>query len=381
VSASGTSARAISPGTLGRLRSEVREFLAHEIAAGSFVPRSNAWMDGHDPVFSSRVGARGWIGMTWPATYGGGERTALERHVVSEELLAAGAPVAAHWFADRQVGPQLLRYGNASQRQRFLGPIARGECFFAIGMSEPDAGSDLAAVRTIAERRAGGWSVRGAKVWTSHAHASDFMITLCRTAPRDGNRREGLSQLIVDLRSGGVDIRPIVGLDGVSHFCEVILDDVFVSDADVLGELGEGWTQVTAELAFERSGPERFLSTLPLLNAVVERFSGVPTTRDAERVGRAFASLIALRRMSLDVVQRLDLGEAPVVAAAVVKDLGTRFEQDLIEELRLVAARPEDGTLMRLIDAAQLASPAFTLRGGTTEILRGIIGRSTGGRQ
>jgi acyl-CoA dehydrogenase len=362
--------------TVTRLRGEVRRFLADELAAGRFVPRCNAWMEGHDPGFSSRLGARGWIGMTWPKRYGGEARSALERHIVGEELLAAGAPVAAHWFADRQVGPQLLSFGTEMQRQRFLAPIARGECFFAIGMSEAEAGSDLAAVRTRAERRSAGWSLRGAKIWTSNAHLSDFMITLCRTSPSVDNRHEGLSQLIVDLQSDGVEIRPIVGLNGKTDFCEVMLDDVFVPDADVVGKVGEGWHQVTSELAFERSGPERFLSTMPLLAAVVERLPRAPSSADAERVGRAFAALVALRRMSLDVVQRLELGQAPVLDAALVKDLGTRFEQDLVDDLRLVVVSIGDETLTRAVEVAELASPAFTLRGGTTEILRGIIGRS-----
>jgi alkylation response protein AidB-like acyl-CoA dehydrogenase len=347
------------------LREEVRAFLAE----GGFEPSVNAWMDGHDRAFTQRLGARGWIGMTWPERYGGGGRSALERHVVTEELLAAGAPVAAHWFADRQVGPQLLRFGNEDQRERFLPAIARGECCFAIGMSEPDAGSDLAAVRTRAVRDRGGWRVSGTKVWTSHAHASDFMIALCRTSPRGESRHEGLSQLIVELGGEGVEVRPIEGLDGRAHFCEVILDDAFVADELVVGAVGQGWAQVTAELAYERSGPERFLSVLPLLSAAVDQAA----PDDAERVGRAYAALVALRRLSLDVVGQLQAGVAPEVEAALVKDLGTRFEQDLVEALRQVA---RDDRFRSEVAAAQLAAPGFTLRGGTTEILRGIIGRA-----
>ena len=347
------------------LRAEVRAFLAE----GGFVPVVNAWMDGHDRAFTRRVGARGWIGMTWPTRYGGGGRSALERHIVTEELLAAGAPVAAHWFADRQVGPQLLRFGTEPQRERFLPAIARGECCFAIGMSEPDAGSDLAAVRTAAVPADRGCRVSGTKVWTSHAHASDFMIALCRTAPRGESRHEGLSQLVVDLRGEGVEVRPIEGLDGRAHFCEVILDEAFVPDELVVGEVGEGWAQVTAELAYERSGPERFLSVLPLLTAAVDQAEDV----DAERIGRAYAALVALRRLSVDVVAQLQAGVAPEVEAALVKDLGTRFEQDLVEELRSVA---HDDAFRAQAAAAQLAAPGFTLRGGTTEILRGIIGRA-----
>lgn len=340
------------------LREEVRAFLAAE----SFVPRCNQWMDGHDPSFSRKLGERGWIGMTWPTRYGGGGRSALERFAVTEELLAAGAPVAAHWFADRQVGPQLLRYGTEEQRERFLPAITRGECFFAIGMSEPEAGSDLAAVRTAAERVDGGWRVRGRKTWTSHAETNHHMITLCRTSTDDGEKHAGLSQLIVDLRAEGVEVSPIATLDREAHFAEVVLTDVFVPDANAVGEIGAGWHQVTSELAYERSGPERFLSVMPLLRSVDG--SGEP-----DRLGRLYARLIALRRLSHEVARTLESGAAPDVEAALVKDLGTIFEQDVVEGLRGLPG--SEG----LIADAQLAAPSFTLRGGTTEVLRGIIGR------
>jgi acyl-CoA dehydrogenase len=367
----------VSEVTLEQLRESVRVFLTTEAQTGRFTPRVNAWMDGHDPAFSGRLAERDWIGMTWPPQYGGGGRTPLERHVVTEELLAAGAPVAAHWFADRQIGPQLLRYGTEEQRWRFLPQIAAGKCFFAIGMSEPEAGSDLASIRTVAEPVERGWLVRGAKVWTSHGHLSDFMMTLCRTPGQPKNRHEGLSQLIVDLRADGVTTKPIEGLDGTGHFSEVFLDDVFVPSSNVVGAIGGGWSQVTSELAHERSGPERFLSVLPLVKSAVAAAEDASSSADHERIGRAFAGLMCLRRLSANVVAELQRGSPDEVAAALVKDLGTRFEQGLVEELR----RPlEDGRnpgrYDDLIADSTLASPGFTLRGGTTEILRGIVGRA-----
>jgi alkylation response protein AidB-like acyl-CoA dehydrogenase len=340
------------------LREEVRAFLAAE----SFVPRCNQWMDGHDPAFSRKLGERGWIGMTWPTRWGGGARSALERFAVTEELLAAGAPVAAHWFADRQVGPQLLRYGSDEQRDRFLPAIARGECFFSIGMSEPGAGSDLAAVRTVAERADGGWRVHGRKTWTSHAETNHHMITLCRTSHAEEDKHAGLSQLIVDLHADGVEVSPIATLDREAHFAEVLLTDVFVPDGDVIGEIGAGWRQVTSELAYERSGPERFLSVMPLLRAV-------DGSHEPERLGRLYARLIALRYLSHNVARTLQDGTARDVEAALVKDLGTVFEQDVVEYVRGLPG--SEG----LLADAQLAAPSFTLRGGTTEVLRGIIGR------
>ncbi|MEW6466770.1 MAG: acyl-CoA dehydrogenase family protein, partial [Pseudomonadota bacterium] len=237
------------------LRAEVRAFLAREQVAGGFTPSSDSWMNA-SPAFSRRLGEQGWLGMTWPRAYGGGERSALERYVVTEELLAAGAPVGAHWVADRQTGPMLLRYGTEEQRQTFLPRIARGTCFFAIGMSEPDAGSDLSAVRTRAEPVEGGWRLTGRKVWTSFAHEAHAMIVLCRTAPRSEDRHAGLSQLIVELDSPGITLRPILNLAGEHHFNEVVFDGVFVPETRVVGRIGNGWQQVIGELAFERSGPE-----------------------------------------------------------------------------------------------------------------------------
>src|SRR3954451_2059611 len=172
-----------------QVRGEVREFLAAELAAGTFQTHVDTWLSGVDPVFSKKLGERGWLGMTWPKQYGGHERSAMERYAIAEELLAAGAPVAAHWIADRQSGPSILRFGTEEQRQRYLPGIARGELYFAIGMSEPESGSDLASVRTRAERVDGGWVVNGTKVWTSHAHHAHHMLTLVRTSPLDASRR------------------------------------------------------------------------------------------------------------------------------------------------------------------------------------------------
>jgi acyl-CoA dehydrogenase len=351
------------------LRAAVRSFLAAELAAGAFVPRCDAWLNGADPAFSRRLGERGWLGMTWPKRYGGGERSALERYVVIEELLAAGAPVAAHWIADRQTGPLLLRYGTEEQRQRFLPGIARGELQFAIGMSEPDSGSDLASVRTTARRTEGGWRLDGTKVWTSGAHLADFMITLVRSEPLSEDRHLGLSQVIVDLRGAGVEIRPIRLLTGEHHFNEVLLRDCLVPDEMVVGALGEGWQQVTSELAYERSGPERFLSTFTLLAAMAAASSSAA-------VGRLEAQLWTLRRLSLAVAAALQRGEEPAVEAALVKDLGTRFEREITEVSRAVHCGEPSHPLYEHYRRSLLEGPGFTLRGGTNEVLRSVVARS-----
>lgn len=350
------------------LRAKVRAFLADELAAVAFVPRCDAWLSGADPSFSRRLGERGWLGMTWPRRYGGGERSPLERHVVIEELLAAGAPVAAHWIADRQTGPLLLRYGSEEQRQRFLPGIARGDVYFAIGMSEPDSGSDLASVITSGRRVAGGWRLNGTKVWTSGAHLAHAMITLIRTDARGEDRHLGLSQVIVDLKGEGVEVRPIRLLTGEHHFNEVVLTDCFVPDSMVVGALGEGWKQVTSELAYERSGPERFLSTFPLLAALAKTGSS-----DS---GRLVASLWSLRRLSLAVAAALERGEEPATEAALVKDLGTLFEREVTEASRRVHGGEPGHPLFEHYRRALLEGPGFTLRGGTSEVLRTVVART-----
>lgn len=365
------------PAELGSLRADVREFVAGELDAGRFVPECDSWLSGWDEEFSRRLAERGWIGMTIPKEWGGHGRSALDRYVVTEELLAAGAPVAAHWIADRQIAPSLLRYGSDELKQRYLPRIAAGTCFFAIGLSEPDAGSDLAAVRTRAERAEGGWRVSGTKVWTSGAHRAHAFIALLRTEPPSERRRHaGLSQFVVELDQPGVTIKPIVSMTGEHHFNEVVLDDVFIADSFVLGTLGDGWAQATSELAYERSGPERFLSTLPLLISLVGHAGADPAA-----VGVLVSRLWACRQMSLAVAGALAAGEVPEIAAALVKDVGTRLETDIVEAARRVAGAHPDlgsGGFEAMLAHAILHSPGFTLRGGTNEILRSVTARALG---
>lgn len=371
---------AVLPKETEILRSEIREFIREELNNGSFVPRSDCWLSGPSLEFSKKLGDRGWIGMTWPTKYGGRGLSAIDRYVVTEELLEAGAPVARHWIADRQSGPLFLKFGTENQKNFFLPKIAKGECAFAIGLSEPNAGSDLAAIQTRATKVENGWLLNGSKTWTSGAHHADYMITLCRTSPQDSkNRHAGMSQMVVDLSTSGVTIRPIHLMTGEHHFNEVFLEDVFVPDEMVIGEIGNGWNQGMTELAYERSGPERFLSTYPLLNELTNILVEKEDRTGLNKVSRLVSRLWTLRNMSLGVAQLLEQGVPSNIIASLVKDMGTTFEQDIAEVARLlVSVTPgakSENKFERLLAESILHSPGFTLRGGTTEILRGIVAK------
>ncbi len=363
------------------LRYDVRAFCEKELAGMSAQKRAASW-GGRDPDFSRKMGAQGWIGMTWPKKYRGHERSALERYVVLEEMLAAGAPVGAHWIADRQSGPTLLRFGTEEQREAILPRIVAGDCYFCIGMSEPDSGSDLAATRTKATPVQGGFLVNGTKVWTSNAHNSHYMILFCRTDGKADDRHAGVSQFLVDMTTPGITIRPIFDLAGEHHFNEVVFEDMPLPESALIGTLGGGWNQVTSELAYERSGPDRFLSAFTLLLETVRSLGPDAGERAAIAIGRITAHLMVLRRLSRSVAGMLQRGENPAVQAALVKELGTTLEQETTEVVRLlVDAEPDtsdDNPYIAVLAHTIMRAPSFSIRGGTREILRGIIAKGLG---
>jgi acyl-CoA dehydrogenase len=379
--------RAQLPAHAEALRERIHAFLAtHAPVLGGSVQRARSWM-GFDAAFSRALAAEGFVGLTLPREYGGAGLDAFARFAIVEELLIAGAPVAAHWIADRQSGPLILRYGSEAQKRRYLPRICAGEAFFCIGMSEPDSGSDLASVRTRAVRQAGGgWKLDGRKIWTTNAHRCHYMIALVRTGAAGEQRHAGLSQFIVELKRPGVQVRPIADINGEAHFNEVLFDGVMLDDEALVGQEGAGWEQVNSELAFERSGPERLYSSLVLLERWVERLRALPRGErrgaDVEAAGRFVAHLAALRAMSLAVTAKLAAGESPLTAAAVVKDLGTTFEQEIpafIEgALGAEPGAPIDADLWRTVQYLSHVAPTFSLRGGTREILRGMIARGLG---
>ncbi len=371
------------PAEAAAFRQQVKAFLRQHLPASPPDVRARSWM-GFDADFSRALARRGWVGITLPAQFGGAGLDAFSRFVLVEELLACGAPVSAHWIADRQSGPLILRYGSDSQRAFYLPRICSGEAFFCIGMSEPNSGSDLASVATRAVPLPdGGWRLNGRKIWTTNADRCHFMLALVRTSGEAGDRQKGLSQVIVDLSLPGVTVRPIRDLAGDAHFSEVSFDDVHLPADALVGQEGAGWEQVNAELAFERSGPERLYSSVVLLDAWTSALRNLPAARrDTATVGRIIGRLAALRAMSLAVTARLAAGDSPLVEAALVKDLGTELEQSIgaLAEAALGDA-PElacNADLYRTAAYVSQISPTYSLRGGTREILRGMIARGLG---
>jgi hypothetical protein len=374
------------PAGTNSFRAEVKAFLQSSLEPAPADIRARSWM-GFNAAFSKKLAARGWVGVTLPARYGGASLDAFSRFVLVEELLAAGAPVSAHWIADRQSGPLILKFGTEAQRQFYLPKICAAEAFFCIGMSEPNAGSDLASVGTRATRceidGSSGWRLNGRKIWTTNAQHCHYMIALVRSSGEPQDRQKGLSQFMVDLSLPGVTIRPIQDLAGDAHFSEVFFDDVLLADDALIGNEGSGWAQVNAELAFERSGPERVYSSIVLLEHWISCLRKTPAASvHAATIGRFATHLATLRNMSIAVTAKLVNGESPLVEAALVKDIGTEFEQSIPAVIEAAIAMdpdaPVDAELYRAVAYVSQMAPTYSLRGGTREILRGMIARGLG---
>ncbi|MCW2746931.1 MAG: acyl-CoA dehydrogenase [Nocardioidaceae bacterium] len=357
------------------LQREVREFLDKRLEPGTY--ELGLGMTGAtDPDFSRDLGARGWLGMALSSTYGGHDRTAVERLIVVEELLARGAPVSYHWIADRQSGPSIQKWGTEEQRQKYLPGIASGELSFAIGMSEPDSGSDLASLRTKAEPTEGGWVINGTKIWTTGALTATHILALFRTSE---HKHEGLTQFIVDRNSPGLTISPIPFIDGSREFCELSFENVFIPDSERLGDIGTGWAQNTGELVLERGGVDRWMSAVTIL----EHWAADPAIRDnplaLADLGSLAAKEWAFHGLSLSIARMVDEGKSPVTEAALVKEMATRYEQDCVEAvLRHWDRAPDltsDDPHEALLARALLVSPSWSIRGGTNEILRTIISK------
>ncbi|MET0450069.1 MAG: acyl-CoA dehydrogenase family protein [Aeromicrobium sp.] len=365
------------------VRQQVAGLVRSWLDDGRFTPSCDAWLRHYDLEFSQALGERGLLGITWPTEVGGGGLSGAARLVVTEELLRHGAPVAAHWIADRQIGPSILKHGSDAAKARYLPGIAAGEITFCLGMSEPGSGSDLASVATKAVQVDGGWEITGQKIWTSQGHRSTHAYVLARTGTGE-SKHDGLSEFIVDMSDPGVTVRPIIDLRGEHHFNEMFFDGVRVDDDHVIGTIGNGWDQVTAQLSLERGGIERVLSTYPLLSATLDELRQRDDVDDGDvrLVGETIARVATLRAMARDITVAIDEGHAPIVEAAMLKDLGTTLEGQVNEVARLLLdaeTDPDASDARALLAQGVQAAPGFTIRGGTTEVLRTIIARSTRG--
>lgn len=357
------------------LKQEVSDWLDERLPEGSY-PLGLGMSGAVDPEFSRDLGSQGWIGMSLPKEYGGHGRTAVDRLIVVEELLARGAPVGYHWIADRQFGPGINANGTEAQKRELLPGIAAGEFSFSIGMSEPDSGSDLASVRTRAEQVDEGWRINGTKIWTTGAYTATHIVALLRTSE---DRHNGLTQFIIDRNAPGLTVSPIEFIDGTKDFCELSFVDVVISDDRRLGAVGAGWSQNTGELALERGGVDRWMTVMPLLERWARREAKTASASAATELGVITAKAWALRGMSLAVARMVDAGKSPVTEAALIKEMATRFEQQCVDTMVRYLGRPprpdSDDPYERLLATAVQVNPAWTIRGGTNEILRSVISK------
>ncbi len=362
-----------------RLRDEVRAFVAAELPAEGRAVREDGWVVGFSRRFSRKLGERGWIGVTWPRPYGGRERSAVDRLVITEALLRAGAPVGAHWLGDRQVGPAILRFGSDAQRAELLPRIARGEIVFCVAISEPSTGSDAAATTTLAREDGDGFVITGQKVWTSFAHQADWCYLLARTntaAPK----HKSLSELLVPMSAPGIRVRPLVDMTGEHHFNEVFFDEVRVPRSALIGERDRGWYQIAVQLDHERGGIERVLSNVPLLDDALALVRGRLDDRVVrDRLAALHVDLEAARLMVYRVAWLTDRGRVPNVEAALAKAFGTELEQRIAETVAAlfglagVLTGGEAAALAGRVARAWLYAPAYTIQGGTANILRNIL--------
>jgi alkylation response protein AidB-like acyl-CoA dehydrogenase len=337
--------------------------------------REDSWLVGADTTFSEELGRRGWLGMTWPVEVGGGGRPPIERLVVYEALIAAGAPVAASWFADRQIGPTLLEYGTPDQQRRWLPEIIAGRSLWCIGMSEPDAGSDVASLRTRATRDGDDWIVSGQKIWTSGAAQAGWCYLICRTDP-DAPPHQGLSELVVDMGSPGVEVRPIRDAVDNRHFCEVHLDEVRVPGENLVGAVNGSFRQVMRQMEHERGGIDRLVSNRALYDDVV----ALADTSDP-RLRQEIARIETGYRIGRLMVVREVLGQAPNGFSAATKTFCTELEQRvaslcvrILGPQALLWDGPGTSPLAARASRSICYAPGYTIMGGTTQILRNILG-------
>ncbi|OGW15949.1 MAG: hypothetical protein A3G93_12755 [Nitrospinae bacterium RIFCSPLOWO2_12_FULL_45_22] len=370
-----------------QLREGVRSFLEQELAAESFAARSNQWVEGFSQEFSRKVAQRGWIGMTWPREYSGQGRSYIDRAILMEEMLRYQAPIGYHFLGDRQVGPSLMHFGSDELKKEFLPRIINASVSFCLGFSEPDAGSDLVAVRTNAREEGDYYVINGQKVWTSLAHKADYIWILARTDP-EAPKHKALSELIIDLKSPGITIRPIINMAGAHSFNEVFFEEVKTPRTYLVGGKNRGFYQIMTQVDYERAGLERLMQNYPLFEKIIKflredkgegaRLRKDPIIRDS--IGRLEVEYQTGRLFCYYVAWVLDQGRIPNYEAALCKAYCTQFEQrlnDIATRILGLYGQLLPGSKWAPINGeapeSYLFGPSYTLQGGTVEILKNIV--------
>jgi len=370
-----------------KFRQEVRDFLEEEMKQGTFQPSCDAWIMGFSPELTKKVAAKGWIGLTWPKEYGGQGRSYIDRLILTEEMLRYGAPAACHWFADRQIGGAILHYGTEEQKKELLPKIMRGEAYVGLGMSEPEAGSDLASLQTRAAEDGDGYVINGQKVWTSGAHYMNYIYLVARTDP-EAPKHRGISEFIVETDLPGITARPLIDITGAHHWNEVFFDDARVPKKCLIGEKNKGFYQILNQLDYERSGMERLMGNYPLFEAVIQ------FTKETKRNGKPLSQNPLIRHKLAQLKIEFEVGRLQIYRVAVVMDegrvpnwesslskaYGTAFEQRLastaMEILGLYGQLSPESKwvpIRGLAHDSYLSSKGYSLQAGTSEILKNIL--------
>ena len=368
-------------------RQEVRDFLEEELRQGSYTPSCDAWIQGYSPEFTKKVAEKGWIGLTWPKDYGGQGRSNIDRLILTEEMLRYGAPTACHWFADRQIGRSIIAFGTEEQKRELLPRILRGEAYVGLGMSEPEAGSDLASLKTRAVEDGDDYVIDGQKMWTSCAGFMNYIYLVARTDP-EAPKHRGISEFIIRADLPGITIQPTIDITGSEAWGEVFYDGVRVPKACLIGEKNRGFYQILNQLDYERAGLERLMGNYPLFDAIIKftretRQNGKPLSQDTlirQKLAQLQIEFDVGRLLTYRVVLVMDEGRAPNVEAAMAKAYCTTFEQRLAsvatEILGLygqLLAESKWAPVLGMAPHSFLGSKGYSLQAGTTEVLKNIV--------
>jgi alkylation response protein AidB-like acyl-CoA dehydrogenase len=370
-----------------RFRGKVRDFLEGEIRRGLFQPTCDAWIQGFSPEFTKKVAEKGWIGLNWPKEYGGQGRSNVDRFILTEEMLRYGAPAALHWFADRQIGRAIIHFGTEQQKKDILPKILRGEAYVGLGMSEPEAGSDLGSLQTRATEEGDTYVINGQKMWTSCAKYMNYIYLVARTDPNAPKHR-GISEFIIPANLLGITVRPTIDITGTEAWGEVFYDNVRIPKTTLIGEKNRGFYQIVNQLDFERSGLERLMGNYPLFSAII-RFSketgrnGEPICREPlirDKLARLQIEFEVGRLLTYRVALVMDGGRAPNMEAAMAKAYCTGFEQHLADlSTRIMGpygqlvAGSSRAPIQGMAPDSFLGSMGYSLQAGTSEILRNVV--------